>query len=363
MIQLVPTLAPLVSGVGDYALLLALEMRRAFDLHTHFVVGNPQWQGAAELHGFAVSQLAKRNANALTARLREIANDNSSVLLHYAGYGYEKRGCPWWLVKGLRDWRQSSPSGRLVTMFHELFASGPPWRSSFWLSSLQKHLVARLAHVSDACLTSLNDYANQLVALEPACQSRLRHAPVFSNFGEPQTLKPLQERSRRLVVLGHHGRRALMYERSGGQLQRICERLAIDEMLDIGEPVGFDIAARVALPVKVCGVLRAAEISALLQDSIVGIFDYPGTMLGKSTVFAAYAAHRLIPIVVAYDDARPADNLEPEKHYWAADIEPARLNLAAGQRLADNAYQWYQSHNLAAQGRTFRACLSVNNGL
>ncbi|MFZ4728709.1 MAG: glycosyltransferase family 1 protein, partial [Pseudanabaena sp.] len=70
----------------------------------------------------------------------------SPVLLHYVGYGYAKRGCPVWLVDGIQRWKNLYPDRLLVTMFHELHASGtPPWTSSFWLSPLQKNLVTRLA--------------------------------------------------------------------------------------------------------------------------------------------------------------------------------------------------------------------------
>jgi hypothetical protein len=128
-------------------------------------------------------------------------------------------------------------------------------------------------------------------------------------------------------------------------------------MLDIGEPVGFDISTSIAVPLKVCGVLQASEISDLLQDSIVGIFDYPASLLGKSTVFATYAAHRMIPVVVGYEDTRPADGLEPGKHYWLSDVEADTLSLEAGQTIADQAYAWYQPHKLSTQAKRFIGCL------
>ena len=52
-----------------------------------------------------------------------------TVLLHYANYAYQRRGCPARLVAGLEAWRRSG-GGRLVTVFHEVYAEGPPWRSS-----------------------------------------------------------------------------------------------------------------------------------------------------------------------------------------------------------------------------------------
>jgi hypothetical protein len=360
VIQIVPTLPPMVSGVGDYAVLLAAQMRRAFAINSHFVIGNPDWQGPDEVNGFSVSRLTTRTAKALVEALRECTASGFPILLHYAGYGYQKRGYPRWLVEGLMAWRKTQVQHRLVTMFHELFASGPPWSSSFWMSPLQKNLIGRLVRLSDAGFTSLKHYADQILEIEADSQTPIHQLPVFSTFQEPDQVKPLKARSRRLVVIGHHGRRALMYERSCGQLNQICERFGIEEMLDIGEPVGFDLTGIVTVPLKIYGVLPAVEISKILQDSLVGIFDYPGNMLGKSTVFAAYAAHRLIPIVVVYKDASPADGLEPGKHFWSSDVEPDLLSLQAGQIIADNAFEWYQSHNLAVQAKRFATCLYGN---
>jgi len=69
------------------------------------------------------------------------------------------------LVDGLQRWRTASINRLLVTMFHEVYATGPPWASSFWLSPLQRNLAARLAQMSDHCLTSRQGYAKLLYEL------------------------------------------------------------------------------------------------------------------------------------------------------------------------------------------------------
>src|SRR5437879_828476 len=145
ILQIVPRLPPTISGVGDYSFLLAQELRRAHDIETRFIVSDPSWEDSteraengnrkveSELDGFPVYRLQRRSADQLLFVL-SAAGMAPTVLLHYVGYGYEKRGCPFWLVNGLEAWRKAQSSRRLVTMFHELFASGPPWRSSFWTS-------------------------------------------------------------------------------------------------------------------------------------------------------------------------------------------------------------------------------------
>src|SRR5262245_27172908 len=53
IIQIVPSFPPAVSGVGDYALLLANELRKAHNLHTRFIVGDSDWAGSPEADGFS----------------------------------------------------------------------------------------------------------------------------------------------------------------------------------------------------------------------------------------------------------------------------------------------------------------------
>jgi hypothetical protein len=97
----------------------------------------------------------------------------------------------------------------------------------------------------------------------------------------------------------------------------------------------------------------------MLSDSIAGVIDYPAGMLGKSTIFAAYASHRVIPIVADSGSMKPADGLEPSVHYWLSDIESEGLSIAAGQRVADTAYGWYQAHSLSVHASVLAECLTA----
>src|SRR6266513_2083086 len=58
------------------------------------------------------------------------------VLLHYVNYGFQKRGVPFRLLTILQALVEQH-RGRMVTIFHELYASGPPWTSAFWVRPLQ----------------------------------------------------------------------------------------------------------------------------------------------------------------------------------------------------------------------------------
>ncbi len=183
--------------------------------------------------------------------------------------------------------------------------------------------------------------------------------PVFSSIGEPEITLPLNERARRLVVFGTRGRREQVYKRSAAQVNRICRRLGITEVLDIGRPVEFDISQIIGVPVKVCGELAGNEVSELLSDSIAGVIDYPAGMLGKSTIFAAYSAHRVIPIVANTGNMTPADGLEPSVHYSLLNNDSESLSIESGQQIADNAYGWYQTHSLAVYAGVLADCLNA----
>jgi hypothetical protein len=79
-------------------------------------------------NGEGATSLARAEATELTTALR----DTDRVLLHFSGYGYARRGLCRWLVDGLTRWKAAGAQRRVVTMFHEVYASGPIWRSSFW---------------------------------------------------------------------------------------------------------------------------------------------------------------------------------------------------------------------------------------
>lgn len=355
---IVPRLPPAVDGLGDYGLNLARQLRQDFGLTTEFVVGDANESSQGEVEGFAVKQVALRSRAALLELLPKESDHRPTVLLHYVGYGYAKRGCPIWLVEALEDWRKGGDR-YLVTMFHELYAFGPIWTSQFWTSPLQRNLAARLVRLSDRCLTSTQGYAEIIAQLSQGKHRNIQVLPVFSNVGEPEKLSPLVERLPRLVVFGGRGPRSRVYLRSHLALERTCRDLEIEEILDIGPDVGFKIQALHGIPVTCLGIKPAEEISNLLYNSRVGFFDYHPEFLAKSTIFAAYCAHQLLPVGVGYE-GKNMDDLEAGKQYLLGERHQEQMKLSAGQIIADNAYNWYQTHQLLVQARSFATCLTAN---
>src|ERR1044071_8356601 len=95
IVQIVPYLPPTPSGVGDYAFLLARELRAAHGIDTRFLLADGSWSGERQIDGFALESIANCNASRFEKLLRS-SSTAAPVILHYVGYGYEKRGCPLW---------------------------------------------------------------------------------------------------------------------------------------------------------------------------------------------------------------------------------------------------------------------------
>jgi hypothetical protein len=239
-------------------------------------------------------------------------------------------------------------------MFHELYASGAPWTSSFWLSPLQKNLAARLARLSDRCITSKQLYADMISQLSQGKHQQVPALPVFSNIGEPE--KPplaLCLRQPQLVVFGGVANRARVYRDCQAILEYVCCSLNIQKILDIGTPTGITPTFIGEVPVLELGEQSANKISNILADSIAGFCDYNPDYLAKSTIFAAYCAHGLLPIN-AKGSASIIDGIESGRHYWVPNLQKNDLiDESDIQAIVDRSYSWYQDHCLSMQAKIF----------
>ena len=347
--SIVSRLPPAIDGVGDYALNLARQLRKDFGIQTHFIVGNPTWLGASEIEGFPVSQVTDNSANSL---FKVLSDRPFPVLLHYVGYGYAKRGCPIWLVDGLQRWKSLYPQRSLVTMFHEIYASSNhPWESAFWLSFLQKNLATRLAQTSDRCITSKQLYADIITQISKGKHNQVPFFPVFSNVGEPDRVSPLSERQKQLVIFGGIANRIRVYQKSEAVLDQVCQILSIQEILDIGTPTGLTPQAIGDVPILELGQLPSEKISEIMSNAIAGFFNYHPDFLAKSTIFAAYCSHGLLPIS-AKSSTSDTDCIKTGEHYWALSENEA-IDAKMLEAIANNAIYWYHNHDLANQSKLF----------
>jgi hypothetical protein len=348
IIQIVPYLPPAASGVGDYAYLLARELRAAHGINTRFLVADEHWNGGAIIDGFPVDSIAHCGAAQLE-KLLGVSKAAVPVMVHYVGYGYEKRGCPLWLMRGLESWKGKKSSHRLLVMFHELYAFGPPWRSSFWNSPVQRWITARLARLADRCRSNYRLAAMELERLAPNQAGRIEVSPVFSNFGEPAATQPLGARPAQAVICGAflHG----VDERSARKriFEKACQLLGVEKVVFFGATESrFEITD---VRTERRFVLSSASAASLLHDSRIGILEYPDHCLGKSGMFASYCAHGLVPVVVSSDGSRSHEVHHGIHYLRTVDID-GPLSLKEQQRIANNAHAWYRQHNLSATAQS-----------
>ena len=313
-VQIVPSVSGEAGGVGGFACALA---------------------------SAGVGELIAADRAAFAGTLRSLGD--AATLLHYANYGYAPRGCPVWLVEAL----EGAP-GRLVTLFHEVYATGPPWRSSFWLSSLQRRLAARLVRRSAAVVTSLTLYRELIRRLAPGRDVLV--LPVASTVGEPAAPPPTGERPARLVIFGGSGGRGRAY-RQAATLSALCERLSIEEVLDIGPSLPRIPPRLGPATVQARGTLAAEAVSRELLSARAGIAFHTPAFLPKSTVHAAYCAHGVAPIVL--ERGPEASELRPGVHYGTPELDAEALaDLAASAR------EWYRGHELRVQAARYAELLA-----
>lgn len=349
--MIVPRLPPTVDGLGDYGLILAQRLRRDYGIQTQFIVGDPNWSGTNSLDGFIVKIVKNRSALSLLELLPKKQNE-ANILLHYVGYGYAKRGCPLWLVKSLEQWREQVPEGKLLTMFHEVYAFGPIWTSQFWTSYWQRKLAARLIDISSKLMTNKHGYRNIIQRFGKTKNRHVDCLPVFSNMGEPQNLQSFQERKKQLIVFGSGSWRRKVYQESLQLLEKICQELDIEEVIDIGAPLGFSVDLNSKVKFSKLGIRGASEISQLMSKAKVGILNYPISHLAKSGIFAAYCSHGLLPVVVT-DGGSGEDGLCPAENYWPIFLEQKSIDNSTAQLIAQKAYNWYHQHGLAEHAKIY----------
>lgn len=271
------------------------------------------------------------------------------LCLHFSGYGYQSRGVPLWLVRAMRDMRPRFDSIGIV--FHELFAVGPPWGSAFWLTGMQKRIAKDLLAMADFWITSREESARWLLA---ASARPVPHKvlPIFSNVGEPAAIDG--PRKPRIVVFGSAGVRANVYQWRDGEIFRSAQRNRL-EIHDIGPSFASpsDIALRLAAHGAVVhGKLPAEAVSAVLSESRYGALAYPASDVAKSSVFPAYCAHGLCPVLLcpSYDTK---DGLIADRHYLRGfqAVDEARIDPEA---VGQAAWGWYEPHRVSVHQESFR---------
>lgn len=337
ILQILPQGLPGRDGVADYARTLADRLKQHHGLTTTFISTTGD------------NQLVVPDAAAVGGKKTD---RYAALVLHYVNYGYSRKGVPLWLPPVLNRLQQTS-GARQITVFHELYASASSWRqSAFWLRPLQVRVARSIAVLSNSCIVSSEVARQQLIRLAP--KSRISVHPVFSNFGEP-TLSSTEIEQRdphRWIICGG----TELVERSLRSFlaitSRIPKQFAPHDLFIVGgndnSEVRRILEREKSVRTHYYPQVEAKVASGLLAETAFGWMDYfhqptvPMPLILKSTAFAAYCAHGVIPVlphpgsvVALRGDALPGPFF----------VAASEQNLPAESDRAANAglfYQWYE---------------------
>jgi hypothetical protein len=346
VVHLTPELQPMIGGIADYTALLGSAMADR-GIPQHYLLAGfdaPAHRQDIQARFPEALVLNARTSNDLLRGLRDL--EAETVLLHYSGYGYAPRGAPFWLVEGLEHWKQFRAHHRLIVMFHETWANGLPWQSSFWLYPLQRQCVARIARLADAVVTNTSYYQARLeLLLRPGTPIQVQ--PIFSNIGEPDAVPAFAEREPVCVLFGRGTTRRRTNERFRPHFDQL-RKLGIERLIEIGVEPEITEGLEWPFPLASLGPRTTTEISTIMTRAKYGLIDCPVHVAGKSGVLAALAAHGTVPIHPEGEGTfeglkfgRDTVNISAVSH--VSDRQSARAPDGASVRA------WYRKHRLNRQ--------------
>lgn len=328
--------------MGDYALTITEKLRAKFGWNTLFATF--QTSSAVNAAGFEVVPLE--------SLISDAARKYEHTLLHYVNYGFQKRGVPFRLLSILRRLR-GQHHGKLVTIFHEIYASGPPWSSAFWLQPLQIQLAKSVGRLSDACIVSSDNFLSELRRLVPTAQVELH--PVPSGLGEPSLASDqITDRDpHRWAIVGGTGLSERSLRSFSQLLARIPESIAPRKLFVLGgvdNPATRSMLGELAVESDYRPRITAADASEILGTCSFAWFNYfhrpdvETSVILKSSAFAAACAHGVIPV---FPHRGSAVSLDGDRLPGPFFIESDRCEIPDAQaraKIATAIYAWYQSH-------------------
>lgn len=311
IVHIVPTVPPELNGLADYSFKLSQHWPDAGASWSCLALRLPEeaqknWPGA----NFSLFEPSQQGLSAALQKLDESA-EIEVLVLHYVGYAYQPKGVPTWLPAVLAGWKKAHPQQSLVVMFHELWATGAPWRSCFWVLPTAKSIVSQLAAASDFWITSCQNYFDKVVsvggkagqgAVIPIATNIEPSAPI--DFGRPWPL--FQGKPLKIAVFGLATTRNTALSVHAGLLKELCEQNLIERISLLGQsPQNEKVSAKLAsIRAEIGGEslwqtaydLSPAEASKLLREQDLGVVKETAPFLAKSTVFAAFCSHGVLPV-------------------------------------------------------------------
>ena len=347
LIQIVPSLSPVIDGIGDYALQLARQLRQTCGVETSFIVCDPAWPRHQWSGEFQAVGLGRRTPSLLWASMYLLAlrtgEVKSPILLHFSPYGYQKRGCPFWLVHGLETLAKRS-SMRVNVAFHELDVdSSKPWSSSYWVPRVQRDLIKRLLNLAAFSYTNTGVHRSKLEAWGG---EQVALVPNFSNMGEAED-GTTEQRARQVVIFGRADQRRWTYEKGARALALLCKSIGATRIIDIGSAIPEHTSTEIhGIPIERRGVLPSTAIAAAMRSALANFMYYPIPLLTKSGVHALACASGAVSFIAT--DGEPSEScpgLTAGLDYFEVTNEDSIPSLADLERLAPAIHQSYRKRS------------------
>ena len=230
----------------------------------------------------------------------------------------------------------------LITIFHEIPTSKIPAFSS--IKKSHRRFTKKLADLSRSVITNNRFYERHLIE---NTSTQIYCVNNFSRVGELESNNLLGASRCNLIIVGGI-ERAHIYKKKSF-LQQTMDTFKLNQIVDIGIPLPWSKINTRGLNIQRMGKLLKSEISDQLTISKVGVLDYSRypSCLGKSSVFNAYKAHGVVPLLLKDIDSKGGDHLASNINYFTGKELDTLKSDKALAKMAHTNYSHYQTHNQA----------------
>lgn len=358
LIHIVPQLSTVTCGVTDYAILVGKKIeelqpgvRCAYIACSHRAADGPRdvASGQRDIRGTCDARFLWQAVQDLIDELDEESAHEVAIICQYSGYGFNRHGAPQWLADALEKKPSWFATGRVVSIFHELYATGWPWQRAFWQSSQQQAVAIRIARASDALMTNRAASARWLERVTGRLKGSIPSLPVPSNVGEPEEVLRWDSRPPFAILFGGtRFKRPFLEGNSAIMTFELCKSLNIGTIYEIGQrsDIGEWTFQHRGVKIIQKGILPAAQVSEYLLAARMAFVDYFSGYYGKSGIVAAAAAHGTPPIFPVTGVA--SDGLRFDEHLWdlksarSISRDDAKVRLT---QMSQSIRRWYDQHD------------------
>ena len=322
---------------ADVALTIAQGLHNSHQINSLFYCPESHDSDLYSLYGFNTLQTS------LDTLAENIPADVNSVVLHINQSTYQtnvgKQKTQAFIQAISRTIEKHSL--KLITIFHEIPTN--KLSSLFIINPRCQQLTKELADLSTSVITNNRVFERYLI--EKTNRSIIC-VNNFSRVGELESNNLLGASRCNLVILGGKEREYIYKNKSF--LQNVAETLKIQQIVDIGQPLNWSRINTKGLQIRRLGQLLKSEISDQLTISKVGLLDYsryPGC-LGKSSVFNAYKAHGVAPMMIKNMDSRTEEIVAGVNYFTAKEMDKLKSDRTIA-RMAHANFARYHTHDQA----------------